>query len=74
MDQIVDWMNNPLVIAGIGYAAAWVVAMFAYALPKPTDDSRIAYVILYRCIQFAGANLDLMKERKLPPAQSRSAV
>jgi hypothetical protein len=67
MEQFMEMLSNPLVVAGLGYGAAWLVAAFAYALPKPSEDNGVAYVVVYRLIQFAGANLERMKEKQLPP-------
>ena len=61
-------LSISVILFGLGYGISWVIAALAYALPKPTESDTKKYVIWYRLVQFMGANLERMAEKKLPVA------
>lgn len=44
----------------IGVVGTWVVSAILSAIPKPKEDSKPAYVMLYNTLQWAGANFPLI--------------
>lgn len=68
-----DWITAHLTGAAVGYGIAWIVAALAYALPTPTESDGRGYVIAYRLLHFAGANLERMRSRNLPAPQDPPA-